>query len=67
MLFFLGLSDPGIYYGVVFGGMALSSILAIYFWRRERHGASETRPIAIWIILARFLLALLFCVILPGL
>jgi hypothetical protein len=66
-LFFLYLSAPDFYYGVVYGGILISSALTVYFWLKERKADPKTSPVGMWIILAIVLLFVFLCIILPGL
>jgi hypothetical protein len=66
-LFCLTLATPDFYYDVVYGGIAISAALTIYYWRQERRVDAKTSPIGMWIILAVFLLFILLCLVLPAL
>jgi hypothetical protein len=67
VLFFLSLATPAIYYDVVYGGIAVSSALSIFGWRRERHRDDKASPAGIWIVGFVLLLFLVMCLLLPAL
>jgi predicted PurR-regulated permease PerM len=66
-LFCLSLATPDIFYDVVYAGILISSALTVYYWRKERKTDAKTSPVGIWIVLAVFLLFIVFCLLLPAL
>jgi multisubunit Na+/H+ antiporter MnhB subunit len=68
-LFWVGMSDPPIYFILVYGGIVLSSIVAIYYWRAERRKDAKTSPIGLLIVMGVLVLLILLCLLpaLPGL
>lgn len=65
-LFAVGMSDPAIYYAVVIGGIVVSSVMAIYYWKAERRNDAKTSAIGLWIVGAILIAFLLLC-LLPAL
>jgi hypothetical protein len=66
-LFCLTLATPGIYYDVVYAGIAISTALTVYFWRKERKADVKAAPIGMWIVLGVILLFIVLCLLLPAL
>jgi hypothetical protein len=66
-MFFLSLATPEFYYDLVYGGIAVSSLMTIYYWWLERRVDSKASPVGMWILLGIFLLFILvFCIIALG-
>jgi multidrug transporter EmrE-like cation transporter len=66
-LFCLSLATPDIVYDVVYAGIAISTALTIYFWRKERKADVKAAPIGMWIVLGVILLFIVLCLLLPAL
>jgi len=62
-LFTLGISDSAIYYAVVIGGILVSSVLTIYYWKAERRNDAQASPVGLWIVAAIFIAFLLLCLL----
>jgi len=65
-LFCTSLATPAIWFYVIFGGFAASSVVAIYRWRVEQRRNSKASSAGLWIVVAVVILVLLLCFILPG-
>ena len=66
-LFCFSLATPDFYYDLAYGGIAVASILTVYYWRRERRADAKVSSVGVWIILFIFFLFILLFLILPGL
>ena len=66
-LFFTSLATPAVWFYVIYGGIAISSTVAIYRWRVERRRDAKASVAGLWILVAVVILFLLLCIILPGL
>ena len=66
-LFLLTLATPDIYYDFVYGAIAISSVMTVYYWRRERKAGAKTSRIPIFVILVIILTMILVCLLLPAL
>lgn len=49
-LLMIGLSDSLVYYVIIFVGLIVSTILAIYYSKKERVVDKNSRGIGIWIV-----------------
>ena len=62
-LFALGMSDPAIYYVTVVGGILVSSVLTIYYWRAERRNEAKASAVGLWVVGAILIAFLLLCLL----
>lgn len=65
-LFCTSLATPAAWFYLIYGGIGVSSAVAIYRWRLERRRDANSSSAGLWIVVAIVLLFLLLCVILPG-
>jgi hypothetical protein len=66
-LFFTSLATAAFWYYLIYGGIAVSSAVAICDWRVERRRNAKASAAGLWIVVAVVVLFLLVCIILPGL
>ena len=66
-VFFLSLVTPGWCHFLVYGGIVVSSVMTIHYWRLERRVDPKASRIGMWIILVVFVLFILLCLVLPAL
>jgi len=65
-LFFTSLDTPAIWFRIIYGGIAISSVIAIYRWRVERQRDAKASSAGLWIVVAIAVLLLFICIILPS-
>ena len=66
-LFCTSLATPAVWFFIIYGGILLSLVMAVYFWRAERRRDQQASSLGLWIAIAVVLLFVLLCVVLPGL
>jgi hypothetical protein len=66
-LFCLGLDSPVVYCLILEAGIACSSAVTVFYWRKERILAPKASPVGIWILFSVLLLFILLCLVMPAL
>lgn len=66
-LFFYGMGMPTIYFWLPAAGVLSSSVMAVFYWRKERKADARTSPVGIWILLGVILLFIVAYLLLPAL
>jgi hypothetical protein len=66
-LFCTSLNTAAIWFGIIYGGIAVASLVAVIFWRVERRRDSRASALGLWIVIGVVILFLLLCIVLPSL
>ena len=66
-LFCTSLNTPAFWFVLIYGGILISSVVAVYRWKVERRRDPNASWTGIWIVIAIVILFLLLCIVLPGL